>query len=130
MSNNLITPENLVVSFNGEPAKMMISSVSSITGFCVMEIDSTIPAVASILDALNELMDNFIKTTLSATSGKDIFSQVLTSITSVIDVIMLGFMGASVVGVLVLVLFSNECFVGIIAYVMVLSIDAVLIIGA
>lgn len=130
MSNNLITPENLVVSFNGEPAKMMISSVSSITGFCVMEIDSTIPAVASIIDALNELMDNFIKTTLSATSGKDIFSQVLTSITSVIDVIMLGFMGASVVGVLVLVLFSNECFVGIIAYVMVLSIDAVLIIGA
>lgn len=95
-----------------------------------MEIDSTIPAVASIIDALNELMDNFIKTTLSATSGKDIFSQVLTSITSVIDVIMLGFMGASVVGVLVLVLFSNECFVGIIAYVMVLSIDAVLIIGA
>jgi len=130
LNNNFLTPENLVVSFNGEPAKMMISSVSSITGFCVMQIDETIPAVASIIDALNELMDNFIKTTLSATSGKDIFSQVLTSITSVVDVIMLGFMGASVVGVLVLVLFSNECFVGIIAYVMVLSIDVVLIVGA
>jgi len=95
-----------------------------------MQIDQNIPAVASIIEALEELMDNFIKSTLSATSGKDLPSQVLTSITSVVDVIMLGFMGASVVGILVLMLFSNEIFVGIIAYVMVLSIDAVLIVGA
>jgi len=109
---------------------MIFSSVNSISGFCVMKLDEDIPTIAAIIETLEETSDQFIKSTLSVSSGKDIFSQVLTSITTTTDVIILGFMASSVVGVLVLLLFSQEIFISFVAYTMVLSIDAALIIGA
>jgi hypothetical protein len=80
-----------------------------------MSLDREIDMIGSIYEAIEDTIDQFVKSSLNATSGKDIFSQVLSSITTTIDVIMLGFMGASVVGVLVLLLFSNEIFVGFVA---------------
>jgi len=109
---------------------MIFSSVNSISGFCVMQLDEDIPTIATIIQTLEETSDQFIKSTLSVSSGKDIFSQVLTSITTTTDIIILGFMASSVVGVLVLLLFSQEIFISFVAYTLVLSIDAALLIGA
>lgn len=109
---------------------MIFSSVNSISGFCVMQLDEDIPTIATIIETLEETSDQFIKSTLSVSSGKDIFSQVLTSITTTTDIIILGFMASSVVGVLVLLLFSQEIFISFVAYTLVLSIDAALLIGA
>jgi len=62
-------------------------------------------------------------------SGTGTFGQILSSITGTLDIIMLSFLAAGVTGFLVLCLYTQKLFIGLVTYVMVFSVLVVLVFG-
>jgi hypothetical protein len=67
-------------------------------------MDTTIPAIATIVTQIDQLITNFLKGLLSGSGGTGTFSQILNSIVGVADSIMIGFLGAGITGFIVLIL--------------------------
>jgi len=92
-------------------------------------VDSSLSVVQPILFQLTQLSNQFIKSMTAGSSGTGTLSQILTSITGTLDVIMLGFLGSGVVGFIVLILYTQKVIIGLITYTMVFSMLVVLCLG-
>lgn len=79
--------------------------------------------------AIDQIMDSFKKSLTGGAGGKGTFSQILSSIMSTMDCIMIGFLGAAITGFLVLILYSAKPFIGLITYAMVFSMLFVIAFG-
>lgn len=92
-------------------------------------MNSAIPEAATIYQSINNLASQFLNSMTAGASGTGTFGQILSSITGTLDVIMLSFLAAGVTGFLVLCLYTQKLFIGLVTYVMVFSVLVVLVFG-
>lgn len=94
--------------------------------YCFMSVDSTISEVEALKEQLDTLINDFMKSLTSGSGGTGSFSQAMSSVMSTMDVIMLGFLGSGVTGFIVLFLYTQKVFIGLVTYIMVGSVMGVL----
>jgi len=82
--------------------------------YCFLYANSNIPVVSALVTQLNNLATQFVKSMTAGASGSGTLSQILSSITGTLDVIMIGFLGSGVIGFLVLILYTQKVIIGII----------------
>lgn len=111
LSNNsydLPTTSNPVVTEASADSNVvgvaLFGATNTFSNYCFISVDTSITEIEAVAAQLTKLLDSFVQSLTSSGGGDGTFSQLMNSIMSVMDVIMLGFVGAGITGFIVLIL--------------------------